>query len=92
MIQDQVLGNCDSEVVCLIDKSHQIFRGAVGIEEGVEANPVIAPTTLARENRDRHQFDDFDSQICEIGKFFYRCSQGSLGGKSSDMQLIPNLT
>ena len=85
MIQYQVLGNCDSQVVCLIDKSHQIFRGAVGIEEGVKANPVITPTALAWENRYWHQFDDLDSQICEIGEFCYGCSQGSLGGESSDM-------
>jgi len=72
-----------------IDKPLQGGRSAVRIVHGIQGDAVVAPTAIAGERRDRHEFDHLDTTSGQILESL--CGdrvKSPGGGEGADVKLV----
>ena len=91
VVVDDVEDDADAERVGAIDEPLQIVGPAVQARGRKQIDAVIAPPEAALELRDRHQLDDRDSRMRELGQLGFGRRKRALARERADMQLVDHL-
>ncbi len=91
MVVNHVEANPQPQVVGGVNEPVQRVRPTVGLVDGEQAHPVVTPAAASWERRQRHQFDDVDAQVDQVGQPFDGRIQGATGCERADMHLVKHL-
>ena len=91
MVVDDVQNHSQPESVGAIDEAAEIVGRSIVARRRKEANAVVSPAEIAGEFGNRHEFDDGDPQIGQIGKAFLSGAPGPFGRECPDVHLVEHL-
>src|SRR5579863_2237556 len=88
MVIDHVEEDRESVLMSRINEALQCIRSTVGFMDREKSDPIVAPTVIARECGDGHQFNVRNAQLFEMVEFADGCIERALGRERADMEFI----
>ena len=88
VVVDDVEAHADAGAVGGVDEAHQGLGAPVGLVDGPEAHPVVAPSGSTGEGGQGHELDDVDAQLGQVIEPGDGAVQGALGGERAHVELV----
>ena len=83
VVVDDVEAHADAGSVGGVDEAHQGLGAPVGLVDGPQAHPVVAPSGSTGEGGQGHELDDVDAQLGQVIEPGDGAVQGALGGEGA---------